>query len=98
MDLDCELDDELVRSGYARAIVNRVNRHRKEIGLHVADRIAVSFDGDTELLDAAGQHSEYIMKETLATTFERDEWLKGHVDTEIDGRTFRFRVSKAKYR
>ena len=98
VDLDCELDDELVRGGYARAIVNRVNRHRKEIGLHVADRIAVSFDGDTELLNAAGEHSEYIMKETLATTFERDEWLKGHVDTEIDGRTFRFRVSKAKYR
>ncbi len=97
VDLDCELDDELVRGGYARAIVNRVNRRRKEIGLHVADRIAVSFDGDTELLNAAGEHSDYIMNETLATTFERDEWLKGYVDTEIDGRAFRFRVRKAKY-
>ncbi|MCZ6642992.1 MAG: isoleucine--tRNA ligase [Gammaproteobacteria bacterium] len=97
VDLDCELDDELVRGGYARAIVNRLNRRRKEMGLHVADRIAVSFDGDAELLSAASEHSDYIMKETLATTFERDEWLKNFVDTEIDGRGFRFRVSQAKY-
>ena len=97
VDLDCELDDGLVRGGYARAIVNRLNRRRKEMGLHVADRIAVSFDGDAELLNAASEHGDYIMKESLATTFERDEWLKEFVDAEIDGREFRFRVSKAKY-
>ncbi|MCZ6618685.1 MAG: isoleucine--tRNA ligase [Gammaproteobacteria bacterium] len=97
VDLDCELDDELVRGGYARAIANRVNRRRKEMGLHVADRIAVRFDGDAELCDAVREHRDYIMKETLATTFEQDEWLEGHVDAEIDGKAFRFRVSKASY-
>ena len=97
VDLDCELDDGLVRGGYARAIVNRINRRRKEIGLHVADRIAVGFDGDAELCDTALEHREYIMNETLATTFEQDNWLKDSVETDRDGKTFLFRVTRVMY-
>ena len=37
VDLDCTLDDELVRGGYAREVVNRIQQRRKELALHVAE-------------------------------------------------------------
>ncbi len=93
--LDCTLDDELVRGGYGREIVNRVQRARKDRGLNVTDRIVVRFDGDDELLAAAAEHRDTIMQETLATTFERDQFIDDAVKAEIDGREFRFTVTKA---
>ena len=93
--LDCTLDDALVRGGYSREIVNRVQRARKDKGLNVTDRIVVRFDGDGELLAAAGEHRDYIMQETLCTTFERDEFIDSEVDAEIDGKSFRFSITKA---
>ena len=95
--LDCTLDDALVRGGYGREIVNRVQRARKEKGLNVADRIVVRFDGTRELLVAADEHRGYIMQETLCTTFERDEFIDSAVESEIDGKAFRFTVTKAVY-
>ena len=93
--LDCTLDDALVRGGYGREIVNRVQRARKDKRLHVTDRIVVRFDGDGELLAAAGEHRDYIMQETLCTTFERDEFIDSAVESEIDGKPFRFTVTRA---
>ena len=95
--LDCTLDDSLVRDGYSREIVNRVQRARKDRGLNVSDRIVVRFDGHREVLAAAGEHRDYIMQETLCTTFERDEFIDGAVAAEIDGKAFRFTVSRAVY-
>ena len=92
--LDCRLDDALVRGGYSREIVNRVQRARKDKGLNVTDRIVVRFDGDGELLVAADEHRDYIMQETLCTTLERDEFIDGTVKSEIDGKPFRFTVTK----
>ena len=93
--LDCTLDDALVRGGYGREIVNRVQRARKDKGLNVTDRIVVRFDGDGELLAAAGEHRDYIMRETLCTTFERDEFIDSAVESEIDGKPFLFTVTRA---
>ncbi len=93
--LDCTLDDALVRGGYGREIVNRVQRTRKDRELNVADRIVVRFTGDGALLAAADEHRDYIMRETLCTTFERDDVLRGGTETEIDGKAFRFTVTKA---
>ncbi|HEX7037149.1 MAG TPA: isoleucine--tRNA ligase [Pseudomonadales bacterium] len=95
VDLDTTLDDELIRGGYAREIVNRIQRHRKELGLNVADRIRVGYDGDAELVRAAREHSEYIMGETLAVVFEQREALADGVAVEIADRPFRFTLSVA---
>ena len=96
VDLDCSLDDTLVRGGYAREIVNRIQRHRKEINLNVADRIEVRFEADAQLLIAVDEHRGYIMDETLATTFVAEAPKRGIVVAEIDGMTFRFAISKVK--
>ncbi len=96
VDLDCQLDDELVRGGYGREIVNRIQQRRKEVGLNVSDRIEVSFEGDAELVRAATEHRDTIMQATLAVSFEqREVTTAGAVEAEIDGRPFVFLISKA---
>ncbi|HEY5647410.1 MAG TPA: isoleucine--tRNA ligase [Pseudomonadales bacterium] len=94
VDLDCELDEALIRGGYAREIVNRIQQRRKEMGLNVADRIEVVYDGDAELLKAAAEHRGYIMEATLAVAYEQGPAAAG-MDTAIDERPFRFGVSRA---
>ncbi len=95
VDLDCELDDTLIRGGYAREITNRIQQRRKELGLNVADRIEVVFDGDAELLRAAEEHREAIMRATLALRFEQGA-VTGGTHTEIDGRSFEFSIAKVR--
>ncbi|MFP6816567.1 MAG: isoleucine--tRNA ligase [Pseudomonadales bacterium] len=94
VDLDCSLDDSLVRGGYAREIVNRIQRRRKELDLNVADRIEVRYEGDAQLLAAAGEHADYIQLETLATTFNAEAADASAANVEIDGMAFRFSVRK----
>jgi isoleucyl-tRNA synthetase len=76
IDLDTTLDDELVRGGYAREIVNRIQRRRKDLGLNVAARIDVRYAGDLELMRAAGDHRDYVSGETLAVSFQPDDRLQ----------------------
>jgi isoleucyl-tRNA synthetase len=92
VDLDCELTDELLRGGYAREIVNRIQRRRKELELNVADRIGVRYHGDATLLQAAAEHADYIAGETLAVRFEEDPSVPADAEVDIDARTFRFAI------
>jgi len=94
VDLDCTLDDGLVRGGYAREIVNRIQRRRKEMGLNVADRIEVRYAGDPLLLAAAHEHREFIKAATLATRFVAGEPTGDSVATEIDELAFRFVIAR----
>jgi len=95
VELDTRLDEELIRGGYAREIVNRLQRHRKELGLNVADRIDVRYQGDAELMAAAAEHRDYISGETLATCFEPADELPDAAEVVIDDRPFRFSVTRA---
>ena len=57
---------ELIKEGWAREVVNRVQTFRKESGLEVSDRIDLEFIASKELSDALACHRDYIMTETLA--------------------------------
>ena len=70
--LALELDDELRREGLAREIVHAVQSARRDAGLEVTDRIALTLGGDSELLDAARAHEAYLAGETLATAVGYD--------------------------
>ena len=90
VDLDCQLDDELIRGGYGREIVNRIQQRRKEQGLNVSDRIEVTFEGDAELVRAAAEHRDTIMQATLAVSFEQRAVTQGRCGGSRDRRpTFR---------
>ena len=65
--LDLELDDELLREGRVYELVHAVNGMRKDAGLELTDRIALTIpDADADLLE----HEEWIKRETLAVALE----------------------------
>jgi len=49
--------------------VRAVQDARKQAGLEVADRIALSIEGDAAVVDALAHHRDYIMGETLASSW-----------------------------
>jgi isoleucyl-tRNA synthetase len=87
--LALEVDEELRREGLAREIVHAVQNARREAGLEITDRIALSLAGDAELLEAARAHQAYIAGETLATavTYEDgDSAASSSAEAEASGR------------
>jgi isoleucyl-tRNA synthetase len=84
--LNLELDDALRREGLAREVVHAVQGARKDAGLNVEDRIALTLGGDRELLDAVRTHEAYVGGETLATSIGYDSPAPGAVTAEIEGR------------
>jgi isoleucyl-tRNA synthetase len=91
--LQLELDDELRREGLAREIVHAVQNARKEAGLEITDRIALSLGGDDELLAAAKEHEPYLTGEVLATSVDYSEG--DGATARIDGRELHIAVSRA---
>jgi isoleucyl-tRNA synthetase len=92
--LNLELDDALRREGLAREVVHAVQGARKDAGLNVEDRIALTLGGDQELLDAVRAHEAYVGGETLATSIGYDSPAPGAVTAEIEGRRLLISVSR----
>jgi isoleucyl-tRNA synthetase len=66
--LELALDDELRREGLAREVVHAVQVARKDAGLDVTDRIALTLGGSAAMVEAARAHEAYVAGETLATS------------------------------
>ena len=92
--LELEIDDELRREGLARKIVRAIQNARKQSGLDVTDRIALTLSGDAELLDAARAFEDYIAGETLATSLGFDGVAAAHT-VEVDGRELALAIERA---
>ncbi|MGZ4307590.1 MAG: DUF5915 domain-containing protein, partial [Solirubrobacteraceae bacterium] len=93
--LELEIDDDLRREGWAREIVHAVQAARRDAGLEITDRIALTLDGDAGLIDAAQERESYIAQETLATRVSYES-LDGAVDpVRIDGLQLRVAVALA---
>ena len=68
--LDLHLSDALVNEGKARDIVRVVQTARRDIGLHVADRINLSIKIDSEIANQLTDFASHIASETLASKLE----------------------------
>lgn len=66
--LDTALSPALVQEGLARELINRIQNHRKKLGLSVSMRIRLDAAGSPVLLDALLAHETRIRSEVLATT------------------------------
>jgi isoleucyl-tRNA synthetase len=64
--LEVTVTPELKRECAAREFVNRVQNRRKEMGLNVADRIAIRYSCPKEIEDALADFRDYVCAETLA--------------------------------
>ena len=69
--LDTNLTEELIREGYAREVISKLQTMRKEAGFEVTDRIHVTYAGDDELAAALKDFSEMIRNTTLALSMKR---------------------------
>jgi isoleucyl-tRNA synthetase len=91
--LDTTLDDDLRAEGFAREIVNRVQRLRRDADLAVSDRIRLAVAGAPEIERIVSRHEAYIGGETLAVTLAAGraavDALAVARDVEIDGEKVR---------
>ena len=92
--LNLELDEELRREGLAREVVHAVQGARRDAGLNVEDRIALTLAGDDELLDAARAHEEYVAGETLATSVTYGGVDGNAASAEIEGKRLLIAVER----
>jgi isoleucyl-tRNA synthetase len=92
--LELEIDVELQIEGWAREIVHAIQAARRAAGLDVSDRIALTLDGDEDLIGAARAYEQYIAAETLATQVNYES-LTGSAPVTIDGRELRVGVALA---
>ncbi|HEU4648765.1 MAG TPA: isoleucine--tRNA ligase [Gemmatimonadales bacterium] len=87
--LDPALDDALRSEGFAREVVSRVQRLRKEAGYEYTTRITLWVEGDRGALDALRPHLDFIRGETLARCLELGARAPApdlEQSLEIDGR------------
>jgi isoleucyl-tRNA synthetase len=68
--LDTAVTPELAAEGLARDLVRAVQQARRDAGLDVSDRIALTIAGSDAVQAAARTHEQLIKDETLATSFE----------------------------
>jgi len=88
--IDATVTPELRREGQARELISRVQRMRKEAGLAVSDRIALSVWGDSELKAVIDEHKAWIADEVLATELVfngTSEATQGRQSIDLDGFT-----------
>ncbi len=94
--LDTQLDEALRREGLVRELVNRVQNARKDSGLEVEDRIALTLITTSETLAAAvREYANYIMDEVLATELQLEQDpVEGAVDADVGGETVAISLHK----
>lgn len=68
--LDTEVTPELAAEGLARDLVRQVQQARRDAGLDVSDRIALTVAGSPDVQAAARTHEQLITGETLATSYD----------------------------
>ncbi len=94
--LDTELDATLRGEGLAREVTSRVQRLRKETGLAVTDRIALTLaTDDTELSAALDARRDYISGEVLATTLIIEAGAAGEHPLDVEGHVLTASLTRA---
>ncbi|GAA2120097.1 isoleucine--tRNA ligase [Nocardioides bigeumensis] len=71
--LDTVVTPELEAEGVARDVVRAVQQARKDAGLDVSDRIALTIGGSDATRSAVRAHERFVADETLATTLVVDD-------------------------
>ncbi len=82
--LDTALSEDLIREGYAREVISKIQTMRKEAGFEVTDRIGIAYSADDKLAEAIEDCADMIRKGTLAVSLTRkdtdDSWIRKEWD------------------
>jgi len=71
--LDTALDTELLAQGAVNDLLRLVQQARKDAGLNVSDRIALTLEAPDDLWSAVQERLDHVQAETLATSVVRGE-------------------------
>lgn len=82
--LDITLTGELLREGYAREFVNRIQNLRKDRSFEVTDRIRVFIAPNEDVRPALMEYKDYICREILADEIEFREDIPDGVPLELN--------------
>ena len=95
--LDTTITQELLQEGMVRDFVRFVQNSRKDMGLNIADKIAIKITASDELVEILLKYSEYIKVQTLTdaiveqTAFIDDAFIRTE---EIEGYTIKIEIGK----
>ncbi len=91
--LDVEVTDELRREGIAREVIKKIQAMRKDSGLEITDRIAVSVSKNAGSDEAVEQFAEYIGNQVLADSLTLCDSVEGE-PVELDGYFINVAIAK----
>ena len=77
--LNLRLDDELIKRGYIREIVSKVQNLRKDSGFEVVDRIILYYAGSENIQAAIEEYAEVLMDDVLAVEIRNE-----HIDNSFE--------------
>ena len=89
--LDTALTAELVREGFMRELVSKIQAMRKEAGFEVTDHITLTVGGDAEIIDAVKGFGKEICAAVLCDCLTVS---KSGEKTDINGKTAYIGVNK----
>jgi len=82
--IDPTVTPELRTEGYARELISRVQRMRKEAGLAVSDRIVLAVEGTPDMRAVIESHGDWIAAEVLAAELVvRDDLSSAEEDMHV---------------
>ena len=95
--LDTSLTPELIREGYAREVISKLQNMRKDAGFDVTDRIFVTCQGDEDVLRAVKAYESMILSGVLAQGIEYGV-APDHAfaqETDVNGKSMSLSVRRA---
>jgi isoleucyl-tRNA synthetase len=81
--LDIRVTEDLELEGYARELVNRIQKIRKDAGFELTDRILVKFQSHSRIDTAVRSFKDYICAEILADGIESVPELADGMEIEL---------------
>jgi isoleucyl-tRNA synthetase len=82
--LDVQLNEKLINEGVARELVNRIQNHRKDIGLLVTDKIILKIQKDNITEKAIFENRDYIVNETLSVDLILEDSISNGIEVKFD--------------
>ncbi len=93
--LDTTVTPELAAEGLARDVIRVVQQARREAGLDVSDRIALTVSGSGAAVAAVEAHRDFVAAETLATSLRFVDDLAGFAGDVGEGESVTVAVVRA---
>ena len=93
--LDITITDALRTEGTAREIVKRIQNLRKESGLAITDRIAITLSSNELTNKAATTYKDYIRSQVLADSLTIEKEVKDGTPVDFGEQTVNIRLTKS---